>query len=51
MWLLLPGGGIGGLILHAVTGKGDAVSSAASLLVWIVLFSLLAKAWFRWEPR
>lgn len=51
MWLLLPGGGIGGLIHHAVTGEGDALSSAASLLVWIVLFSLLAKSWFRWEPR
>lgn len=50
-WLLLPGGGVGGLIHHAVTGEGDLLASAASLLVWLVLFSLLAKAWFRWEPR
>ncbi|TDD07014.1 ABC transporter permease [Saccharopolyspora terrae] len=51
MWLLLPGGGIGGLIHHAVTGEGVPLSSAASLLVWIALFSVLAKSWFRWEPR
>jgi ABC-2 type transport system permease protein len=51
MWLLLPGGGIGGLVHHAVTGTGDALPSAASLLVWIALLTLLAKTWFRWEPR
>ncbi|MEB3366147.1 ABC transporter permease [Saccharopolyspora mangrovi] len=51
MWLLLPGGGVGGLLHHALTGDGDALTSSASLLVWIALFALLAKAWFRWEPR
>ncbi|WP_158628650.1 ABC transporter permease [Saccharopolyspora rhizosphaerae] len=50
-WLLLPGGGIGGLVHHAVTGEGDVLPAAGSLLAWTVLFALLAKAWFRWEPR
>ncbi|GAA2331402.1 ABC transporter permease [Saccharopolyspora halophila] len=49
--VLLPGGGLAGLVQHAMTGSGPLLPALGSMIGWIVLLSLLAKAWFRWEAR
>lgn len=49
--VLLPGGGLAVLVQHAFTGAGALLPAIGSLLAWTLLFTLLAKTWFRWEPR
>ncbi|GAB3669981.1 ABC transporter permease [Saccharopolyspora tripterygii] len=49
--LLLPGVGLATLVHIAMTGSGPLLPAIGSLLAWTLLLVLLAKAWFRWEPR
>ncbi|MDA3648022.1 ABC transporter permease [Saccharopolyspora indica] len=50
---LVPSGGVMDLVGLAMTG-GDvpsALPATGALLAWTALLAILARTWFRWEPR
>ncbi|MER7013268.1 ABC transporter permease [Saccharopolyspora sp. NPDC000359] len=50
---LVPGGGVMDLVRLAMTGGGigHALPATGALLAWTVVLTILARTWFRWEPR
>ena len=49
--MLLPGGGVAGLVQHAMTGSGQLLPAVGSLLGWTAALALVARTWFRWDAR
>lgn len=51
--LVVPSGGVVDLVRVAMTGAElvDALPAAGALLAWTAVLAVLARAWFRWEPR
>ncbi|MEV0704474.1 ABC transporter permease [Saccharopolyspora sp. NPDC050389] len=51
--VLLPGGAFGDLVHRAMSGVDllGGLPAFGVLVAWIVLLGLLARTWFRWEPR
>ncbi|MEU5849775.1 ABC transporter permease [Saccharopolyspora shandongensis] len=51
--VLLPGGAIGDLVHRAMSGVDllGGLPALGVLVAWIALLGLLARTWFRWEPR
>jgi ABC-2 type transport system permease protein len=51
--LALPGGGFADLVQRAISGADvlGGLPAAGAQLAWIAGLALLARAWFRWEPR
>ncbi|KAA5836956.1 ABC transporter permease [Saccharopolyspora hirsuta] len=50
---LVPSGGVMDLVRVAMTGESllAALPATGALLAWTVVLTVLARTWFRWEPR